>query len=397
MMAMQTQTIDIVLPRPLPWQRQVRAEAQRFNAAAIGRRAGKSTMGYELAIHPALDGLPVAWFAPNYKLLGEAWRDVKRTVRPITRTANTSDHRIELLTGGVIEMWTLEDEDAGRSRKYKRVIVDEAGLVADLADRWHEAIRPTLADLLGDAFLFGTPKGRNFFWELYRMGQDIGRPDWASWQLPTSVNPRIAPSEIEDMRQMMPAQVFAAEILAEFTDSGGAVFREDDIAAAEDGATGERPPEKERRYLTAVDVGRRQDATVIWTIDYTDQPYQVVAFDRLERIPYPLIQQRIADRARAYPGKLMVESNGVGDPLIENLDVYAEPFVTTAKSKVQAIQALALLLEQHRIKARWPEAARRELLAYQWDDRAISQDTVMALAIAATELVPAYGYLGIDV
>jgi hypothetical protein len=91
-------------------------------------------------------------------------------------------------------------------------------------------------------------------------------------------------------------------------------------------------------------------------------PYQRVAHDRLERVPYPVIQDAIAARWRAYGGQLWIESNGVGDPVIENLDAPAQPFVTTARSKVQAIQRLQLLLEQGRLKAEWTPQERRELL-----------------------------------
>jgi hypothetical protein len=79
----------------------------------------------------------------------------------------------------------------------------------------------------------------------------------------------------------------------------------------------------------------------------------------------------------------MVESNGIGDPVIENTDARIQPFVTSAKSKVNAIQALQLLLEHDRFKARWTAQERRELIGYQWDDKALVQDCVMSLAIGA--------------
>ena len=103
-------------------------------------------------------------------------------------------------------------------------------------------------------------------------------------------------------------------------------------------------------------------------------------------MPYPVIQAAIEARAKAYPGAVYVESNGVGDPGIENLSVKTRPFVTTARSKVQAIQRLQLLLEQGRIKADWTPQERRELLGYQWDDRGLVQDCVMSLAIGAAQL-----------
>ena len=70
---------------------------------------------------------------------------------------------IELPNGGLVEVWTLENEDAGRGRKYKRAIVDEAAMVAKLKSSWEESIRPTLTDMEGDAWFLSTPKGLNYF------------------------------------------------------------------------------------------------------------------------------------------------------------------------------------------------------------------------------------------
>jgi hypothetical protein len=118
----------------------------------------------------------------------------------------------------------------------------------------------------------------------------------------------------------------------------------------------------------------------------TVEPYQRVAHERIERAPYPIIQQALERRASAYPGVLVVESNGIGDPVRENLNVYSEPFVTTARSKVQAIQSLQLLLEHGRLKAKWTANERRELIGYQWDDKNLIQDCVMSLAIGALSI-----------
>jgi hypothetical protein len=77
-----------------------------------------------------------------------------------------------------------------------------------------------------------------------------------------------------------------------------------------------------------------------------------------------------------------VESNGVGDPVIENLSVRVDPFTTTAKTKVQAIQALQLLIQQRRFKHMEKQLG-AELSIYEWDDSGIVQDSVMAASIAA--------------
>jgi len=372
-------------PRLHPAQRTIVAGHARQTVVCCGRQFGKSTLAQHQLMTKEMITQPTAYCAPTHKMLTQVWRELCERLDPIIVRRQEQAHRIELMSGGVIEGWSLDDPNALRGRRYKRVIVDEARLVSDLEHTYFAVIRPTLARLRGDCYLISTPAGLDGFHALFQRGMNK-ESGWSAFRFPTHANPYIAAAELDDIKSMLPATVYAAEILAEFADTGLTVFRQDDISAAEDGAIGETAPITGRRYLTSVDVGRRQDATVIATVDTTADPFQLVAFDRLERIPYPVIQARIAERARAYPGRLIIESNGVGDPLIENLDVYAEPFVTTAKSKVQAIQSLQLLLEQRRYKARWSDQARRELMTYQWDDRSLTQDCVMALAIGAAHM-----------
>lgn len=374
------------MPRPHAAQREIIANARRYSVLACGRRFGKTTLLMDRAIAAMLAGQPVGWFAPTYKLLMDAWRVFVQRLQPVMRSSNASEHRMQIVTGGGLECWTLEDNDAGRSRKYARVIIDEAGLQRNLSERWHAAIRPTLADLSGDAWLAGTPKGRNDFWQLWQLGLS-GDPDWVSWQRPTDANPHIPPSEIADMRASLPALIVAQEVDAEFVESDTTLFREADILRAHDDSAPCEPIPL-RQYITAVDVGRRQDATVISTFDMTQRPYRRVAWSRLERIPYPRIQAAIDERATQYPGRLLVESNGVGDPVVENLTSPAEPFITTARSKLQALQSLQLLFERGDLRAAWDARERTALLAAAWDD-SHTADEVMSLAIAASVLADA--------
>ena len=211
------QTLTLTLPKPHLMQRRVLREAQRFNVLACGRRFGKSTLGLELATRPLLAGKPVGWFAPTYQLLQESWCDVEHVLRPVTRRRNEVDRRLELITGGVLEFWPLEDENAGRSRKYARAIVDEAGVVKGLLERWQAAIRPTLADLTGDGWIMGTPKGHGDFEELFNRGGRLR--EWVHWQRPTDDNPHIAPDEIAAMRDELGPRLSAQEIDAQFVDA----------------------------------------------------------------------------------------------------------------------------------------------------------------------------------
>ncbi|HEX5324380.1 MAG TPA: terminase family protein, partial [Capsulimonadaceae bacterium] len=221
----------IRLPRPHAAQEKIKNEARRFNVVCCGRRFGKSTLGCDLAIETALAGYPAAWFSDKFASLDNPWRDLKRILRPAIREKNETLRRIDLVTGGSIKMWSLEDDpECSRGPKYKRIVVDEAAKCSKLIHAWREAIRANLADYRGDAWFLSTPKGRNDFWQLFQYGQDELRPEWACWQMGTGANPFISPEEIEAMRQEMGAVVASQEIDAQFLEVGGRFFDEWDEA-----------------------------------------------------------------------------------------------------------------------------------------------------------------------
>lgn len=163
----------------------------------------------------ALNGFPVAYFSPTYKMLMEVWRSVVSLCQPITVNKSEVEKRIELLGGGVIDMWSLDTPDSIRGRKYKRIIVDEAATVHNLKHAWTEVMRPMLTDLKGDAFFLSTPKGKaNYFYDLSRNADQY--TDWSFFQMPTVSNPYIDPAEVEEARLQLDPLTFAQEYLASF-------------------------------------------------------------------------------------------------------------------------------------------------------------------------------------
>ena len=383
-------TIELVIPRPLEWQRRVMNERARFNVVCVGRRSGKTELGKILAAEPSVLAYPVGWFSPTYKDMLEVWRSVVDWLRPITTRVNASERRVELITGGVLEFWSLDNPNSGRGRRYKRIIVDEAAFVKNLMDAWNKVLFPTLADYAGDAWLFSTPKGRNDFYRLWKQGESVN--GWANWQMPTSVNPHIVASEIQIMRDTMPERVFEQEILAEFLEDGGGVFRRvrecvRDVAQAGWRGAGQ--------YLFGVDWGKHNDYTVVTVLDISSQ--SLVSMDRFNQIDYTLQRGRLVELYNRFrPVAIYAEANSIGDPNIEQLraeGLPVFPFQTTAVSKKLAIDALSLAFERGDISVIDDEILIDELLSYEvrrlpsgnttyGAPDGMHDDTVMSLAIA---------------
>jgi len=348
--------------------------------------------------------MPWAWFAPSYKVLGEAWRDTRKILAPVCSRVSEQEKRMEFMGGGVLEFWSLENKDAGRSRKYKGVIIDEAGLVPGLEEIWYNAIRPTLTDLKGEAWLLGTPKGRNFFWTAYTFGRDEFEPEWASWQMPTLTNPHIDPAEIEAARRQMPERSFQQEYEAIFLDESGGVFR-NVRASVDKGRKDNELPSPSHAYRIGIDIARINDFTVIAVLD---EKGRQVYFERFNQISWERIEASIVRVARMYgattetyrPALSMcvMDSTGIGDPLYERLarqKIRVTPFTFTNASKGAAIDRLALEIEQGRIRLMDIETQTNELLAYQYELTAsrnvrmnapagMHDDCVIALALAVS-------------
>jgi predicted phage terminase large subunit-like protein len=205
-------------------QQRIKTEARRWNIVACGRRFGKTALGIDVGIEAALPGYPVGWFAPTYRLLAEVWRELRLILAPLTVHKSETEHRLELVGGGVIDCWSLDGPDSGRGRKYKRVVIDEAAIVPHLEDAWEQSIRPTLTDLVGDAWFLSTPKGFNYFHTLWNRGISPEYPEYASWQMPSSANPFLPPKELEAARAEVLERVYRQEYEASFVDDASMVF-----------------------------------------------------------------------------------------------------------------------------------------------------------------------------
>jgi hypothetical protein len=366
------QQIEIEIPELHSAQQQIVDESQRFNVLACGRRFGKSLLGIQLDLEPALEGYPVAWFSPTHKMLAEIWRDMSLILKPVTKRTAAQEHRLELITGGIVDMWSLDAADSTRGRKYKRAVVDEAAMVPGFKDAWEAVIRPTLTDYQGDAYWLSTPRGMNFFKQGYDYGQDPLKPDWMSWSFPSSANPYLPEGEVDKAREELPELTFKQEYLAEFLQSEGAVFRNIEanlIAEFDTEKKKLQTPDKHRdhRIVSGLDWAQKHDFTA-HSIGCADCKVEV-ELDRFNKIEWAFQRGRIKQQCEKWGiQQILAEHNSIGGPNIEALQAEGLPvvsFETTAQSKGPLIQSLALALERNEYKWLNNPSATAELVAYE--------------------------------
>ncbi len=359
-------TLHLKAPAPHPAQQEILANKRRFNVVCAGRRTGKTRYGLIRSLKPILAGKPVAYFAPTYKMMSEFWREAVEMYKPVLQAVNKSEHHLTVLGGGTFSMWSLDSADTVRGRKYALALIDEAAMVPNLEDAWNAVIRPTLTDYEGEADFYSTPKGLNFFHQLYSRGEDEMFTEWAAFHFPTSSNPFIKQSEIDAAQQELPADVFRQEYLAEFIQGEGAVFRNIIANLTKEQTT---PDDHKGHILVAgVDWGQVNDFTAISIMCETCK--REVELDRFNKIEWDFQRNRLLNLLNKWNVRdTMCEENSIGSPNLEALRKMTKRnikgFMTTAQSKPPLIQSLALALEQEERKWLDIPVATRELEAYE--------------------------------
>lgn len=260
-----------------------------------------------------------------------------------------------------------------------------------------------LIDTNGWAWGIGTPRGYNWFYKEHQTA--IDREDTAAWQVPTLgvkiqdgvlvrrphplENPDIPFEEIKLLYETISERSFAQEILAQFVELSGGVFR-GVMAAAK--VSPSEPNGGD--YIFGVDWGKHNDFTVITVLGLDGR---MVAMDRFNQIDYTLQVGRLKALAERYrPMSIIAEKNSMGEPLIEQLHrdgLPVQAFTTTNASKAQAIEALALAFERQEITIINDSVLVGELQAYEMErlpsgmlrynaPAGMHDDTVMSLALA---------------
>jgi uncharacterized protein YqfB (UPF0267 family) len=206
------------------------------------------------------------------------------------------------------------------------------------------------------------------------------------------VNPHIPASELDALKTTMTERAFQQEIMAQFLEDGGGVFRHVMAAAI---AKGRDKGEQGHQYTIGADWGRSEDATVFCVIDIAT--HECVFMDRMTDTDYHAQRVRLIALAKFFNNaSVLVETNSIGQPQLEELQrmgLSVQGFITTNSSKAQIIDALALAFEQNQITIINDPVLVAELMAYQSErlpsgllrygaPEGMHDDTVMALCFA---------------
>lgn len=222
--------------RLLPWQEEVFKDQTRFKVIAAGRRCGKSRMAAVTLLIEALRcpaGSAVLYVAPtNGQARQIIWQVLMELGREVIQNAHINNQDITTINGATIYVRGADRPDTLRGVSLTYAVLDE---VADIKpEAWEQVIRASLSDKKGRAMFIGTPKGRNWFYDLFKLGESEEDRDWKSWHFTTKDNPLIDPTEIESAKKTLSTFAFKQEYMASFTNAGSDIFKEEWIKYGEE-------------------------------------------------------------------------------------------------------------------------------------------------------------------
>lgn len=342
-----TATINISLPKPYPLQQAIIRHPAKRKVVCAGRRAGKTTLAAMLAIERILDGQKVLLTSTSQDQADAFWEKAKLWLADVLVTKyayKNETRRIIQIGKGRIRVKTGSNADVLRGGDEDLIVFDECALLDP--DVWQAVGAPMLADRDGDAIFISTPMRKNWFYHLYQSAITDERDRWQAWHFTTHSNPFLSPIAIEELTHDMPENMYRQEILAEFLESDGQVFRNirECVGAEDDKLTASR-------YVFGVDWAQVNDYTAIVVFDV--QRRRVVEIDRFRGVDWSLQRGRLHTLYKKWePVNILAEANAMGSPNIEALQkegLPVQPFMTTAQSKPPLIENLVLDFERGNI------------------------------------------------
>jgi hypothetical protein len=371
----------IKLPKPHKGgQRAIYLHPARFQVLACGRRYGKTELGKVLSYREMVkNGGEVWWVAPQYKMSTKTWHELLSAFRPIATWVSAQERTIVLSNGGKLVVWSGDAGETMRGGSPSLVIMDEAAMITDNS-LWFGVIQPALMDNKGRAYFLSTPRGRNWFYDVYVMGMDFSGnmkrdEQYKSWNFSSYNNPHIDPKVIDSTKLSTPDRFFRQEYMAEFLTDSGSVFR-----GVLDISTMPYMKPYPGRFSVGVDWGRKEDYTAVSIFDI-DAKTQV-HLERMSKVDFPTQIAFLKGLFEEWrPLHIGIEENSFGLPAADYLrkeGIKFKSIYMTNKRKREVIELLSLNIEQRKIKLLNERIQINELQAYQMNTTAHNNITYNA-------------------
>lgn len=207
-----------------PKQHEIFHDKSRFKVSACGRRFGKSILAtYEILIGALKEEGNYFFVAPTFAQARQIiWDILKDKVRNgLAKNINESRLEVELINGSKIFLKGADRADTMRGVSLSGLVLDEFATMRDSEEVWKQVLRPALSDKQGWALFISSPKGRDYFYDLYNEAKT--KDGWNSWQFTTLEGGNVPEEEIAQARSELDERSFRQEYEGSFESFDGLV------------------------------------------------------------------------------------------------------------------------------------------------------------------------------
>lgn len=410
----------------LPWvnrekqvgQAYVHASTAEIRVVMAGRQSGKSLTGVaEICEWAMQDPDQILWWVTaSHKTDDKAWRDLTNYLpKEVVAKTNLNDMYIGLRNGSGIWIKSAEAPGSMVSEKLHGLVGDEPGLWKSTI--WYQGLLPMFNTTKLRVLFISTPRGRNWFYEMWVRGRGPGgaRSDvpfvvteeiegqkvsttYQSFHWTSYDSPYRNLAVLSEARRTSPQDLFAQEYLAEPIDNVRGVFKN------VRGSIGPWGTPTDTNWL-GVDLARKTDFSCYIGMNSKRQVFHI----ERSQDDWPPQVRRIAALAFKTNASALVDGTGLGDPVAQFMreaGIHIREEVNFSnKSKEQFINALRLSFEDGSMTIPDDPDLIDELESYEYEilpsgkirysaPEGKHDDMVVALALAnwGARSVPAGGH-----
>jgi hypothetical protein len=323
---------------------------------------------------PAVHGWIIA---PTFTMARQVWRELLHFF-PKQWIVNywVADKMIATINDGIIEVRSADDPEGLVGVGLDIVLITEAARIKEFEVVWVNLENRLMSPGRGPngaggiGLIDSTPRGKNFFYDMYCWGQkdypDYD-PDWESWTFTSWDNPYLRGRDkkyVETIKKRYPERIYRQEIMAEFLDEGNSAFINVEKCAVDIDDEELIPGEV---YTIGYDPAKSIDFAGVAVRNSKGRAVKILQWRGLAWLRQ---YDKIQALSRQYNNaRIILDKTGLGDvietQLVQRgLDVEGVVFTNLEKEKM--VNNLAMLIEQEVISYPRHEVLLKEFKDYQY-------------------------------
>lgn len=319
----------------------------KYNLVCCGRNFGKTILLINLLLKQALtksDKL-IYFISQTYSFSNTIYKQIFSILKNtgLIRSANKGES-IELTNGTVIEFYSYNNWDNLRGYNFADIIfIDEAAKISNTA--WNEVMKYICISNNKLVYLFSTPRGKNWFYDLYT--KSLNNYNYQFFKATTYDNPHISDDEKAGLDLAAGTDIWRQEVMAEFIENGGEVFNKVEEAFI----LPTFAHSKQKKYFIGVDLAKSVDFTVIIVLT---ELREIAYFKRFNKTDYETINNEISNVIKQFAPYGFIETNNFGGTVLETqhkrgYGKYVQGWTATNETKGEIIRNLILKFQEQKI------------------------------------------------